>query len=331
MPRGFEPVKIGVVGLGHFGLVHARTLAGICEADLVAVVDQRQDALDSCVAELSGVTPFTDIEDAIRDAPAEAWIVASSTPSHVPVATQILQAGKPVLVEKPIALSIAEAQSLEPLVKADSSNLMMGHVALFNSEYRQLVSETDDRSPIMHVSAVRHRPYKLLELFPGESPFHLTMVHDLYCVLGLMRRREPIRFSAQTHRTGEGQCNLALAQLQWEDGALASFSAGFVVPPGMEGDGYDQMDVFGDGWSARLNTNPRPIQLWDERARHPLALEISDATDMPTGMLAEQLRCFCRVVRNESEVPMGAAYQDALQIMRWIERLEAAAAEHENE
>lgn len=82
-----------------------------------------------------------------------------------------------------------------------------------------------------------------------------------------------------------------------------------------------RMEVFGAGWSARINPNPRPIEVWDERAFWPMALEIrADATGA-AGMMAEELRCFCRVVRGQQSVPVGATYGDALQVQHWMDRL----------
>lgn len=332
----FKPVRIGVVGLGNFGRLHALTLAGLAEAELVALVARRQASIDALSAELQAVSGrhvpgFTDLEKAIHaaapEAAPEAWVVATSTASHVPVVRQLLAAGYPVLVEKPLAGSLAEAESLAPLVRADSSNLMLGHILLFNSEFRQLQAEVRARPPMTYIACVRHRPATTLERFPGESPFHLLMVHDLYSVLALVGRREPVALSAQARQTAAGACDLALAQLRWEDGLMASFAASFLTPEGMPADGYDRMEVYGQGWAARVDANPRPLAVWDTQARAPLTLEILADPIAPSGMLAEELRCFCRVVRGLQPVPMGATYQDALQVQRWLDRLERAAEE----
>ena len=322
----FEPVRVGVVGLGSFGTLHALTLAGLAESVLVATVARRQASLDAFHEELPGVPGWLDLEQAIAESDAEAWIVASSTSAHTSHTTSLLRAGKPVLLEKPIAESLAAAEGLKPLVKEDSSNLMLGHILLFNSEFRQLLDEKAERGPVRYISGVRHRPRATLEAYPGETPFHLTMTHDLYTVLALVDRAEPARFSAQVHHTSEGQMDLALAQLQWPDGRIASLAASFMTPPGMATDGFDRMEVFGEGWAASLSPNPRPIEVWDERARWPMSLEIRADPAGPSGMLAEELRCFCRVVRGMEPVPLGATYTDAMQVQRWIDRLEQAAS-----
>jgi len=129
-PAPAEPVKIGVVGLGRFGRLHALTLSGLAESRLMALVGRRQASLESLPQELSGVPTWTNLEQAIDESDAEAWVVACSTASHVTVTRQLLAAGKKVLLEKPVADNLRDALSLAPLVYPDSGNLMMGHIVL---------------------------------------------------------------------------------------------------------------------------------------------------------------------------------------------------------
>jgi predicted dehydrogenase len=318
----FQPVKLGVVGVGGFGLLHAKTLMGLAETQLVAVVDRRPDRL----ALVSPTPGWTDLNAALTESEAEAWVVASSTASHVAVTKAILYAGKPVLLEKPVATSLAEAKTLRPLVRRESSNLMMGHILLFNSELAQLRAEVARRGPIRFFNSVRHRPATTLDSYPGESPLRLLMVHDLYLAVAFLGSAEPDYFSCQLGRSPRG-INLVNAQLSWDDQTLASFAASYLTPPGMANDGFDRLEVFGDDWMARVEPNPRPIQLWHESAAWPMTLEIRAGDGQPTGMLAEELRAFCRVVRGLEPVPAGATYDDALQVLDWIEILESTTDE----
>lgn len=319
------PVKVGVIGLGRFGRLHALTLAGLAEAELVALVARRQASLDDLACELPGVPGWTNLEDALRESSAEAWVVACTTAAHVPVARALLQAGKAVLLEKPVADNLEAARSLAPLVRADSSNLMMGHIVLFNSEYRQLREEVLKHGPIAYIDCVRHRPASIVKAFPGENPLHAAMVHDLYATQVLVDRAEPVHFSAHFHRTPEGEVDLALARLGWAHGAVASFAASYLTPAGMPPRGFDRMEVFGSGWAARISPNPRPIEVWGEQASWPMPLEIRADSAGATGMMAEELRCFCRVVRGLETVPVGATFADALQVQSWMDRLEGNA------
>lgn len=323
--RAFQPVRIGVVGAGRFGSAHVRTLQGLTEAQCVAVVDRDRSAVEALVSDGSNATGYTDLDEAMASAGVDAWLVAVSTSAHVVVAEKLLSSGYPVLLEKPIAQSVGEAEKLAPLVADDSANLMLGHIMLFNSEIRVALAEVGRRGPFKFADFIQHRPAAHMDLFPGEHPFSLVMIHDLYLLQRFMGGREPSKCHALARRDSRGRCDLGLAELIWEDGTVARLSASFCCPPGMPEDGFDRIELFGEGWSLRLDPNPRPLMVWDERTRSPLALEICLDDPAPSGMLAEELRCFSRVVRGVVPVPVGARFQDGLQVMNWIDRLKAEA------
>ena len=202
---------------------------------------------------------------------------------------------------------------------------MIGHIVLFNSEFQQLREEVARRGNVSYIDSVRHRPASIVEDFSGENPLHAAMVHDLYAVQILLERAEPNHFSSQFHRTESGAVDLALAQLKWPSGTVASFAASYLTPKGMPPRGIDRTEVYGKGWAARILCNPRPIELWSDQAEWPMALEVRIGGEKVSGMLAEELRCFCRVVRGIEAVPMGATYADAIQVQQWMKRLEEVA------
>ena len=307
----YDVLKLGIVGFGNFGRLHAETAARLAEVELVALVDSREDCFSGLSDELAEIPRWDDLDVAVSESGADAWIVSTSTDSHVALTKTLLEAGKSVLLEKPIAGDLAAAKSLRSAVDAAEGALMLGHVVLFNSEFRQLSDEIARRGSPDYIDCVRHRPVATTEMFPGESPFHLTMIHDLYSVFALKSGEEPVEITAW------GKADLALARLRWSDGSVASFTASFKTPPGMAGDGFDRMEVFGDGWAARVSPNPRPLELWDDVARWPATLEIGAGT----GMLAEQMRCFTRVVSGDEDVPPGARYEDGIRIQGWLEKM----------
>jgi predicted dehydrogenase len=311
-----------------FGELHARTLAGLAEAELVAVCARRQASIDSFNARGLAVPGWTDLDRAVAESGAEAWIVAASTQAHVPITRTLLEAEKSVLLEKPVAPTLEEAKSLAELVTRHRGVLMLGHILLFNSEFRHLMTEVEARGRPRFVSAVRHRPVELQDDLTS-SPFNLVMVHDLYCVQMLVDRAEPTAFSAQLRRPAHGElADLGLAQLRWGGHTVASLTASFMAPQGMGEHGYDRLEVFGDGWAARLDPNPRPFALWDDATRYPMNLEIQPDPIRPTGMMAEEQRSFCRAVRGIEAVPAGATYNDAIQVQSWIHQLEVASGFH---
>lgn len=321
---GFTPVRAGVVGVGNMGRLHALTLAGLAEAELAAVVDRNETRLAEVGRELPGVRGWTDLAEALEQAEAEAWVIATRTESHIPLAAQILAAGGHVLIEKPLAESLMVARRLEPVAASASPKVMLGHILLFAAEFRQLLQEMAQRGPLIHFQAVRHRPGSTWDRYQ-ETPFRLLMVHDLYLAFALVRGEEPGRVAGRLHARQGGGFDLARAELTWENGVWGSLTASYLTPPGMGSEGFDRLELFGQGWAAQLQLNPQPLQLWAERAEWPLALNIYADPAAPGGWLAEELRCFCRVVRGRAEIPLGARYDDALRIQSWLERVEASA------
>ena len=318
-------IQCGVIGLGRFGRLHSLTLQALENVNLAAVVARRQESVDALLAEIPDTTGYTDLETAMKHSGATNWIVACTTNQHVSVTRKLLAAGHAVLLEKPISEDLEEAQQLAELVKPDSSNLMLGHILLFNSEFKGLSQAAQTQGGVTHVDAVRHRPATIVEDFAGENPLYAAMVHDLYCAQALTNAVEPRSFSCQYHLTPSGAIDLANAQLIWPDGTLGRFSASFMTPPGMPSRGFDRMEVFGTGWSARVSPNPRPLEVWGKQAEWPMALEIMADETGTTGMMVEEQRCFLRVISGKQDVPVGARYQDGLQVQRWMQELDRVA------
>jgi predicted dehydrogenase len=330
-------------------MLHSRTLAALDEFELVAVVARREESLAAALPLLPGVPGYLDLEKALAETSPEAWVVACSTAQHVSVTRRLLRSGARVLLEKPIAETLAEARELSDLVEPGSSRLMLGHIVLFNSEFAELLPLVQHRGQLAYLQAVRHRPATIVRQFPGENPLVAAMVHDLYCVQALVAQEsnvgrsphgaaptatagpapDPVCYSAAYHRTPEGEIDLASARLVFPGGLVADFTASYLTPAGMAPRGYDRLELFGAGWSARCEPNPRPLQIWGDKAEWPLALEIRAGGGMagaaPTGMLAEELRCFARVVRDRQPIPRGATFHDGLQVQAWIERLHTVA------
>jgi len=136
---------------------------------------------------------------------------------------------------------------------------------------------------------------------------------------------EPVRISARLRAREDGRLDLAKAHLEWPNGVWASLTASYLTPPGMSSDGFDRLEVFGQGWAGQLRLNPQPFELWSDRAEWPLALNVYADPVAPSGWLAEELRHFCRVVRGQADPPLGARFQDALRIQNWLEQLETSA------
>ncbi len=124
-----NPLRVGVIGVGHLGQHHARLYAGLPGCVLNGVVDIDAERAGQ-VARRHGVEAFTEL-DALLDV-VDAVSVAVPTSAHHRVGERCLRAGVHVLVEKPIAVTQAEAHELVELAKSRNRILQVGHIERFN-------------------------------------------------------------------------------------------------------------------------------------------------------------------------------------------------------
>ncbi|NJL17636.1 MAG: Gfo/Idh/MocA family oxidoreductase [Nitrospira sp.] len=122
-------LRAGVIGVGHLGQHHARLYASSPDSMLVGVVDHDHGRA-SVIAEQYGGRVFGDLQDLLKQV--DVVTIAVPTSGHYPLAKTCLQAGKHVLIEKPIAVLPMEAQELVELGKHNGCTVQVGHSERFN-------------------------------------------------------------------------------------------------------------------------------------------------------------------------------------------------------
>ncbi|HEV2086187.1 MAG TPA: Gfo/Idh/MocA family oxidoreductase, partial [Gemmatimonadales bacterium] len=126
-------LPVGVIGVGALGQHHARHLAGLDEVRLVGVYDADRARASQVASGLSTVA-FTDMDDLLRQV--EAVTVAVPTPAHAEVGSRALDLGVPVLMEKPLAVTLAEADHLIASARRRQVQLQVGHIERYNRALR---------------------------------------------------------------------------------------------------------------------------------------------------------------------------------------------------
>jgi predicted dehydrogenase len=122
-------LRVAVIGVGHLGKEHARILASLPEVDLVGVADTNGEQAQA-VARRCGTKAFSDFRQLLPLV--DAVTVATPTFAHHAVAREFLQAGIPTMVEKPLAVNLAQCDDLVELSKRHGAILQVGHIERFN-------------------------------------------------------------------------------------------------------------------------------------------------------------------------------------------------------
>lgn len=210
------PQRIAVIGVGYMGKFHAEKFAASAAADLVAVADA-DAARAAQIAGALGCGHATDYRTLLPRI--DAACVAVPTAKHHEVVSACLEAGVHVLVEKPLARTLAEADALLEFARERSLVLQVGHLQRFNPAFQALAAEGG--RPLF-IDIERLAPFKargadvdvVLDL----------MIHDLDLVLALARA--PIeQVSACGFRVLTDAIDIANARIEFADGCIASVSA----------------------------------------------------------------------------------------------------------
>jgi predicted dehydrogenase len=128
-------LRLGVVGVGHLGKEHARILAGLPDVELVGVADANADQSEK-VAHQCGCRAFAGHEPLLFLV--DAAVIAVPTVYHYPIAAEFLGRGIPLLVEKPLAATLEQADALVEAARKSGVLLQVGHIERFNPAVEEL-------------------------------------------------------------------------------------------------------------------------------------------------------------------------------------------------
>jgi predicted dehydrogenase len=209
-------LRLAVIGVGYLGRQHARILSSLPDAELVAVVDTNRARAEE-IAAAHGTRAFSDYREVVDQV--DAVTIAVPTKLHHDIAVACVSAGIPVLVEKPMARSPAEAEAMIAAARQADVALAVGHTERFNPA---VVAAR----PLL--TAPRFIEVHRLGTFPERSldidvVFDL-MIHDLDVVLSLVKS-EAESMEAVGVPVLTGRVDIANARVRFANGCIANLTA----------------------------------------------------------------------------------------------------------
>jgi predicted dehydrogenase len=213
---GVARQRVGVVGVGHLGRHHARILAEAPDVELVSVVDIDLARADQVASE-TGARAGVDALELLGQV--DAVTVAVPTAAHAMVASPFLDAGIPVLVEKPIAASLAEADAMIRLASRGGVIFAVGHSERYNPAVTAAMSlVSEPRFVEVHrLAAFSARGLDVDVVFD-------VMIHDIDILLAIMKT-ELVSIEAVGVPVLTDRIDIANARLHFRDGCIANLTA----------------------------------------------------------------------------------------------------------
>lgn len=327
-----EPVRLAVVGLGYWGPNLARAVARTPGCELTWACDAAHANLDRYRIAYP-TTRFTDsLVDVLEDGDVDGVIVATGAGSHHTLGMQVLEAGKHALIEKPLALSAADAQELVETAQEHDLQLMVGHLLRFHPGFEKVeqIIAAGELGRVLYLYSnrvnfgkVRTDENALWSLGPHDISLALALAGDL-----------PQSVSAR------GACflqpeieDVVFAYLDFPSGIVAHLHLSWLDPHkrrALTVVGTERMVVFDDVDSERKVTIyektslPKRFETWGEYQ----ALSSGDITIPAIAAeepLSREVRSFRDRIRGE-DVGVVASGEEGLAVVRVLEALSASLA-----
>lgn len=307
-------LKAGVVGVGHLGRHHARLYASLPGVQLVGVVDKNPDQA-SQIATTYGAKVFPDVESLAREV--DLASVATPTTLHEATAAPLLEAGRAVLVEKPIAASAAEAQRMIDLARARGVPLMVGHTERFHPAMAALIERVrDPRFLEIH---------RLAPFTPRSLDVDVIldlMIHDLDLCRLLLGPKEVKFFDASGTAALTNKIDIASVRIRFEGGAAANITASRISHEKVR-----RVRVFEPGAFLACDTGTGTMSFYRLEGEPGKIPQVRGETVglPPEEPLGRELSAFVQAVANGTAIPCSgedglAALDLALRIRTAIEQ-----------
>ncbi|NLG33794.1 MAG: Gfo/Idh/MocA family oxidoreductase [Lentisphaerae bacterium] len=291
-------IRTGVVGVGSLGQWHARIYSEMPDVDLVGVYDADKKRARE-IAERYHTRVFDTMEE-LADA-TEALNIVVPTDKHRAVAGMVIEKGRHVLVEKPIASSTEEAEALVDLAQEHNVILQVGHVERFNPV---LAAVNTARQKPLYVEALRIAPYPpprfgLLPRGTEVSVILDLMIHDLEIILHLVQSKVVDIRAVGVPILSKSE-DIANVRLQFENGCIANVTASRISMERQR-----KIRMFLPEAYVSLDYQEQTGKVLRKKL---LGIEKKDIPIHKGEPLALELRSFVDCVRNRSEPVVGGEH-----------------------
>jgi predicted dehydrogenase len=229
-------VRVAVVGAGFFGELHAHTYSSNPLANLVAIVDVDVERAKAVAKTYNVKSYYHDVEELLAKEEVDAISVATPETQHMAPAVAAAKAGKHVLVEKPIAHTLDDAQVMVDTARKSGTKLMVGYILRFDSRYAQ-AKEQLDQGRIGEIISMWARRVGVVTIpqrvAVWSHPLFYMAIHDIDMLLWFAKSPVTTVYSCSASKlfTDTGKPDVIQALLKFKVGSIAALEVNWSQPP----------------------------------------------------------------------------------------------------
>lgn len=228
-------LKVGVLGAGHLGKIHLRLLNQSEKYELVGFFDPFEDNANKVAAEF-GYKKFDSIESLI--AAVDVVDIVTPTIQHFDCAKMVIEAGKHIFIEKPIATTVEEAEEIVTLANKYNVKGQVGHVERFNPAFTAV---KDKINKPMFIET-----HRLAEFNPRGTDVPVVldlMIHDIDAILSVVKSKVKT-VNASSVAVISDSPDITNARLEFENGCVANITASRISMKNMRKSRFFQKDAY---------------------------------------------------------------------------------------
>jgi len=269
-----ERVRVGLVGLGRFGKLHAAVLGEMSGVELAAVCDPEPDEVTALVARYEGARGFTDVEEMLNNADLDAVFLVSPEPFHAEQALATLSRDIATFSEKPLAMTAAEGEQVVAAAATAGIPLQVGLILRFDAQHALLKSQID-RGALGQVISLRAKRNVSKAWFPDYGDrahtIYETTIHDIDLLLWYANSPITRVQALERRHSGLRYPDGCWALVEFESGAVGILETSWLVPaaapanvvtPDWRGTIDAEIEVIGDVGTGRIRLLDAPLSLW---------------------------------------------------------------------
>ena len=264
-------ISVGVIGTGWCGGIRANTCAANPLVESLHLAEIKPERLDEVASETMPASATTDYQELLKIDEIDAvFISATPEQTHFPMARDSLSARKHVFLEKPISLTLTEADELIELAETTGVKFTIGYSQRFNPKFAYVKQCLADGTLGEFVSALvsRHITRNLGNKISGRiklSPAAMEATHDIDFILWCLEPARPVRVYAQSVKKvmkpkhGVEDCMWIIVTM--DDGTAFTIGAGWIMPPGYPNFSSTWIEVVGSEGALIIDDTHRDVVL----------------------------------------------------------------------
>lgn len=317
-----KAVRWGVIGLGWFGEVHADNLAEMPDIELIALCTRRPDRLNEVADRLNVSKRYTDYHELLADPDIDVVSITTHIHDHREIAIDALRSGKNVLLEKPMAPTLADCdQILEAAAKSDGL-FMVGHICRFDPRVT-LAKQAIEEGRIGNIVSMHAR--RNLSKAIGEtvlddiSALMGDGIHDADLMLWFSKANVSTVYAQEIHPGKNKFPDAGWSIARLDSGAVAVVESVWHLPESTPFTIDARMEIIGTEGALYINCGEAGLAIHDAQG-----VKLPDTMYWPRplgnyfGVLKEELRYFANCVR-KGEPPQRITPSESAAAVAWME------------